>query len=63
MNAHLAEIDRQAEDLFLGLIKQMTECEGVTEQLKAEKQMEMVVCMNNIHNRAVEIVYNDIMFR
>lgn len=62
LNAHLAEIDRQAEDMFFRLVKQMAEREGVTEQLKAENQMEWVQRMNNIHNGAAEIVYADIIF-
>ena len=56
LNAHLAEIDRQAEDMFFRLVKQMAEREGVTEQLKAENQMEWVGKMNNILNSAVEVI-------
>ena len=52
LNAHLAEIDRQAEEIFFRLIKQMANCEGVTEQLKAENQMEWVRRMNVIRERA-----------
>ncbi|HIU35971.1 MAG TPA: TnpV protein, partial [Candidatus Fimenecus excrementigallinarum] len=52
LNAHLAEIDRQAEEMFFRLVKQMAEREGVTEQLKAQNQMEWVGRMNNIRNRA-----------
>ena len=62
LNAHLAEIDRQAEDMFFRLVKQVAESEGVTEQLKADNQMEWVQRMNNIHNGAAEIVYADIIF-
>ena len=58
LNAHLAEIDRQAEEIFFRLIKQMANCEGVTEQLKAENQMEWVRRMNNIRNAAIEYVNN-----
>ena len=42
LNEYLAEIDKQAKDMFLRLIKQMSEREGVTEQLKTENQMEWV---------------------
>ncbi len=42
LNSYLADIDKQAEDMFLRLVKQMAEREGVTEQLKAENQMEWV---------------------
>lgn len=58
LNAHLAEIDRQAEEMFFRLVKQMAEREGVTEQLKAENQMEWVRRMNNIRNAAIEYVNN-----
>ncbi|MSC78663.1 TnpV protein [Eubacterium ramulus] len=55
-NTYLADIDRQAEEMFSRLVKQMAECEGVTEQLKAENQLEWVGKMNNIRSRAVEII-------
>ena len=61
LNAHLAEIDRQAEEIFFRLIKQMANREGVTEQLKAENQMEWVRRMNNIRNAAIEYVNNKII--
>lgn len=47
LNARLAEINRQAEEIFLRLVKQMAECEGVIERLKADNQMEWVRRMNN----------------
>ena len=56
LNSYLADIDRQAEEMFSRLVKQMAECEGVTEQLKAENQLEWVGTMNNIRSRAVEII-------
>ena len=62
LNAHLAEIDRQAEEIFFRLIKQMANCEGVTEQLKAENQMERVRRMNNIRYRSTEIINTYIIF-
>lgn len=62
LNAYLADIDRQAEELFLRLVKQLSENEGVTEQLKADNQMEWVGRMNNIRNRAIEVVNTDIVF-
>ena len=48
--------------MFFWLVKQMAEREGVTEHLKAENQMEWVERMNNIRNRATEIVNNDLIF-
>ena len=62
LNAHLAEIDQQAEEIFFRLIKQMANREGVTERLKAENQMEWVRQMNSIRNRVSEIVYAKIIF-
>ena len=62
LNAHLAEIDRQAEDMFFRLVKQMAEREGITEQLKAQNQMEWVGRMNNIRNGVAEIIYAEIIF-
>ena len=56
LNAHLAEIDRQAEDMLSRLGKQMAEKQGITEQLKAENQMEWVGKMNNILNSALEVI-------
>jgi len=63
MNAYLADIDRQAEELFLRLVKQMAESEGVTEALKAENQMLWVQKMNNLRNAAMEILSNELIYR
>ena len=49
--------------MFLRLVKQMTEREGVTEQLKAENQIEWVGRMNNIRSRAMEIVNEEIIIK
>ena len=62
LNSYLADIDEQAEDLFFRLVKQMAECEGVTEQLKAENQMEWVGAMNSIRYRATEIVNAEVIY-
>ena len=59
---HLADIDKQAEDVLSRLVKQMAEREGVTEQLKADNQLEWVGRMNNIQSRAIELVNTDIIF-
>ena len=61
LNAHLAETNRQAEEIFFRLIKQMANREGVTEQLKAENQMEWVRRMNNIRNIAAEIINHELI--
>ena len=62
LNSYLADIDKQAEDMFFQLVKQMAEREGVSEQLKAENQMEWVGRMNNIRNRAMEIVNTELIY-
>ena len=62
LNGYLADIDKQAEDMFFRLVKQMAEREGVTEQLKADNQMEWVARMNSIRSRATEIVNNDMIY-
>ena len=60
--SHLAEIDSQAEEMFSRLVEQMKVNEGVTEQLKADDQMDWVSRMNNIESRAREIVNNDLIY-
>ena len=62
LNSCLADIDRQAEEMFERLIKQMAEREVVNEQLKAANPMEWVRKMNNIRNRAAEITSNELIF-
>ena len=61
LNSYLADIDRQAEEMFLRLVKQMAANEGITEQLKADNQMGWVRKMNNIRNRAMEIVNSELI--
>ena len=61
LNAYLADIDRQAEGLFLRLVKQMADAEGITETLKASDQMEWVRRMNSVRSRATEIVNSDLI--
>ena len=62
LNSHLAELNKQAEDMFFRMVKQIAEKEGVTEKHKAENQMEWVGRMNNIRNRATEIVNADLIY-
>ena len=61
LNGYLADIDKQAEDMFSRLVKQMAEEQGVTEQLKTENQMEWVRLMNNIRACAKEITLQDLI--
>ena len=56
LNDYLADINEQAKDMFVRLVKQMAEREGVTEKLKADDQMEWVARMNNIRSRITEII-------
>ena len=62
LNGYLADLDKQAEDMFSRIVKQMAEREGVTEQIKADNQMEWVARMNNIRSRATVIVNNDMIY-
>ena len=62
LNSYLADINEQAEEMFSRLVKQLAEKENVTEKLKAENQMEWVGRMNNIRNRATEIVNADLIY-
>lgn len=62
LNSYLADIDEQAEKMFFRLVKELAEKENVNEQLKAENQMLWVQKMNNIRNRATEIVNAELTF-
>ena len=62
LNSHLAEIDQRSSEMFDLLIKQLAEKEGITEQLKATDQMAWVGAMNNIRNRAEEIVNTEVLY-
>lgn len=63
LNAHLEEIDCQANEMMERLVTQMAQREGVTEALKAHDQMAWVGAMNSIKNRAEEIVSQEIVYR
>ena len=62
LNGYLTDLDKQAEDMFFRLVKQMAEREDVTEKLKADDQMEWVDRMNNIRSRAKEVINNELIF-
>ena len=62
LNSHLAEINQRASEMFDLLMKQLAEKEGITEQLKATDQMAWVGAMNNIRNRAEEIVNTEVIY-
>ena len=63
LTAYLADIDEEANKMFDRLVKQLAKQEGVTEQLKADNQILWVARMNNIRNRAEEIVNNEIIYQ
>ena len=62
LHSHLADVEEQAQDLFSRLVKEHAEKEGVTEPLKAKDQMKWVQRMNNIQERAMEVVCKDVVF-
>lgn len=62
MNDYLVYIDKQAEEMFSQLVKQLAECDSITEALKAAEQMEWVRRMNAIRTQATEIVNKELVF-
>ena len=62
MNSYLAEIETQAEEMFLRLVNDLSEQEDITETLKENNQMIWVQRSNNIYDRAREIVNNEIIY-
>ena len=62
LQRYLAQIDHDAQEMFDLLVCQLAEQEGVTEQLKAENQMEWVQRMNSIRSRATEIVNHELIY-
>ena len=62
LNSYLADIEQQAQDLFLWLVKELAEKENINEELKAENLMLWVQKMNNIRNRAMEVVNTKLIF-
>ena len=63
LNSYLTGIEKQAQDLFLRLVKDLAEQENVTEELKTTDMMLWVQKMNNVRNRATEIVNVDIIYK
>ena len=62
LNSYLYEINAQAEEMFETLITKFKQSEGITEQLKASNQLEWVSRMNNISQRAAEVINSDIIY-
>ena len=63
LNNYLADIDKQAEEMFEQLVNQMAVAEGITEQLKADNQMAWVGKMNNIRNQVIEAINTEIIYK
>lgn len=62
LNGYLVDLDKQAEEMFSRLVKQMAEREGITEQLKGTDQMKWVGRMNNIRSRAIDMINADLIY-
>ena len=62
LNNYLADVNEQAKKLFFRLVKQLTENESITKQLKANNSIERITLMNNIRNKASETVNHDIIY-
>ncbi len=62
LNSYLADIDKQAQEMYLRLIDEMADKQGVTEQLKAENPMEWIGRMGNIQSCAREIVNSELIY-
>ena len=63
LNEYLAEIDKQAKDMFFRLVKEYADRQGVTEQLKADKPLEWVQRMNNIRSQAEEVIMTELIYK
>ena len=63
LNNYLADMDRDACDMFNSLVRQTAENEGATEQLKVSNQMEWIRRMKNIQSRAREFIMNELIYQ
>ena len=63
LNSYLADIDRQAEEMFPRLVKQMAESENINKELKATDITAWIGKMNNVRNRAAEVVSEEIIYK
>lgn len=62
LNGYLADLNEQAEDMFLRLVKELSAKEGITETLKVKNQMLWVQRMNEVRETATEIINNDLIY-
>ncbi len=63
LNGYLANMNEQAEDMFLRLVKELAEKEGITERLKSENQILWVQRMNSVRETAIEMINHDLILR
>ena len=63
LNSHLRDVEEQAQNRIELLVRQMAKAQGITEQLKADDQMEWVGRMNNIRHAAAEIILNELIYQ
>ena len=63
LNSYLADINRQAEELFSRLVKQIAESENINEELKATDTTAWIGKMNNVRNRAAEVVSEEVIYK
>lgn len=63
LNNYLADMDRDACEMFDSLVRQTAENEGITERLKVSDQMEWIRCMNSIRSRAREFVLDELIYQ
>ncbi len=62
LSGYLADVDRQAEEMFLQLVEQMIQTDGISEELKVSDQTAWIVEMNNIRSRAIEIILSELIY-
>lgn len=62
LHEHLASIDKDANKRVANIVNKLAQAEGINEELKQSNQMEWVQAMNNIKNRAEEIVFNELIY-
>ena len=62
LNSYLREVDEQADEMVFQLVKQLAKQEGVSEELKRRDQMAWICAMNNIRDRAMEIIQREVIF-
>ena len=62
LDSHLADVEEQAQERFDTIVSQMIKAENMTEMLKAEEPLTWIQAVNNIHNRAEEIILRELIY-